>query len=317
MSQSACRSPDRRKCPCNVPKLSRGPVAWRFSTVRDSSVLVDHAAEDSVSADRRLERDNGRRVVVGRPVVAAQVWPVIVEVPGVLIEDCRGVVFVVDQDSVGALGPDAADEPLGVAVGCFRPTENALAKDGLWSHAGDPLLVPARDATPLAVLPETLQRLFRAAFVDRARNPEHRPSASEWLAALVRLRASLVACARAPDHVYSRDVSSCPWCPLDARSPSRTEGSVPAGYLRPDRSSQPPAGAAEALTEPAPTLQAAGHDIAATGAGSLPPTLPSQCRLARTPPRESASSASRRSVLRVAAWAAAVVGIGGVIGLRA
>ena len=67
-----------------------------------------------MSADRRVERDNGRRVVVGRPVVAALVWPVIVEMLDVVVEDCRGVVFVVDQDSVGALGPDAADEPFGV-----------------------------------------------------------------------------------------------------------------------------------------------------------------------------------------------------------
>lgn len=197
----------------------------------------------------------------------------------------------------------------------FRPTENALAKDGLWSHAGDPLFRPGRDATPLAVLPETLQRYFRAAFVDGARNPEHRSSASEWLAALVRLRRSLVACARAPDHVYSRDVSSCPWCALEARSPSRAEGCfVPAGYLRPHRSPRPPLGAAEAPPKPASTLQA-GHGIAATGADSLLPTLPSQGRSARTPPRESPSSASRRIVLRVAAWASAVVGIGGVIGV--
>jgi hypothetical protein len=45
------------------------------------------------------------------------VRPVVVEVSGVLVEDCRGVAFVVDEDSVGALGPDAADEPFGVAVG--------------------------------------------------------------------------------------------------------------------------------------------------------------------------------------------------------
>jgi hypothetical protein len=34
----------------------------------------------------------------------------IVKVLGVLVEDCRGVAFVVDEDSVCALGPDAADE---------------------------------------------------------------------------------------------------------------------------------------------------------------------------------------------------------------
>jgi hypothetical protein len=34
---------------------------------------------------------------------------------------CRGVAFVVDEDAVGALGSDAADEPFGVAVGSWCP----------------------------------------------------------------------------------------------------------------------------------------------------------------------------------------------------
>ena len=71
--------------------------------------------------DRSVERDDGRGVVVGWAVPAALVWSVVVEVPGVLIENCRGVAFVVDEDSVGALGPDAADEPFGLAVGSWCP----------------------------------------------------------------------------------------------------------------------------------------------------------------------------------------------------
>jgi hypothetical protein len=54
--------------------------------------------------------------VVGWAVIAALVRSVMVEVPGVLVEDGRGVAFVVDEDSAGALGSDAADEPFGVAV---------------------------------------------------------------------------------------------------------------------------------------------------------------------------------------------------------
>ena len=61
--------------------------------------------------DPSVEWDDGRWVVVGWAVPAALVRPVVVEVSGVLVEDCRGVAFVVDEDSVGALGPDAADEP--------------------------------------------------------------------------------------------------------------------------------------------------------------------------------------------------------------
>jgi eukaryotic-like serine/threonine-protein kinase len=197
----------------------------------------------------------------------------------------------------------------------LRPAETVLAKDGLWCHAGDPRLAPTPGATPLAVLPVTLQRHFRAAFVDGARNPTHRPAASEWLAALVGLRKSLVACARKPDHVYSRDLSSCPWCPPDARSLAQAERSIPAGYLRPLGCARPLSGAATARTEPASTLPA-GHDVAAVDPGHPLPTPPSQRRKPRTPPHQPGPSSRRRGGTRVAAWAAmAAVAIGGVIGV--
>jgi hypothetical protein len=47
----------------------------------------------------------------------ALMGPVLVEVPRVGIEDGPGVLFVVDQDVVGALAADTADESFGVAVG--------------------------------------------------------------------------------------------------------------------------------------------------------------------------------------------------------
>ena len=49
-------------------------------------------------------------------LVAPLVWPVVVEVAHVLVEDGAGVSFVVDQHPVGALGADAADEPFRIAV---------------------------------------------------------------------------------------------------------------------------------------------------------------------------------------------------------
>jgi hypothetical protein len=79
----------------------------------DVSALVDHSAEDSVSVDLTVERDDDGGVVVGRALLAALVWPVIVEVSGVLVHDRDGVAFVIDQDPVSALWPDAADEPFG------------------------------------------------------------------------------------------------------------------------------------------------------------------------------------------------------------
>jgi hypothetical protein len=195
----------------------------------------------------------------------------------------------------------------------LRPAEAVLAKDGLWCHAGDPRLAPAPGATPLAVLPVTLQRHLRSAFVDGARDPSCRPAASEWLAALVDLRKSLVACARRSDHLYRRDLSSCPWCPPDARSPVRPERPVPAGYLRPLGSAGTLPGAATARPAPASTIPA-GHDVAVVDSGPPIPTQ-SRRRIPGTPARRPGPSSSRRSGTRVAVWAAtAAVAVGGVIG---
>jgi hypothetical protein len=59
----------------------------------------------------------------------------IVEVLGVLVEDYRGVAFVVDEDPVGAFGPDA-DEPFGVAVGSWGPRWNLHHFDALGGEHG-------------------------------------------------------------------------------------------------------------------------------------------------------------------------------------
>jgi len=73
-----------------------------------------------VASDRGIEGDHGGWIV-GRWVLAqALVWAVVVEVAHVLVENSMGVSFVVDQQSVGAFGADAADEPFCVAVGPHR-----------------------------------------------------------------------------------------------------------------------------------------------------------------------------------------------------
>jgi DNA-binding helix-hairpin-helix protein with protein kinase domain len=194
-----------------------------------------------------------------------------------------------------------------------RPAERVLAQDGLWSYAGDPRLGPHPDAVPLTVLPETLQRYFRAAFVDGARNPHARPPAQEWLTALVRLREALVTCAREPSHVYGHHLPSCPWCPPGAQSPYRADNSIASRYTRPQRSPRVSATATATLPNPAPTLPADG-DITPAGTDPTPPALLTGRRPPHTPPPRPAPSRRHRSALRVAAWAAvAVVGIGGAI----
>jgi hypothetical protein len=116
-------------------------VSWGFGVGSGgSSVFVDHSAENLVAADWGVDRHDEGRVVVGRVLVASLVWPVVIEVLEVLVEDGCGVVLVVDQDTVGGLGSDAAYESLGVAVrprgvrgGIFRiwipPLANTASND--------------------------------------------------------------------------------------------------------------------------------------------------------------------------------------------
>jgi hypothetical protein len=59
---------------------------------------------------RGADVDNAVRVVFGWMLVEALVWTVLVEVAFVGGEHVSGVVFVVEEYSIGALGSDAADE---------------------------------------------------------------------------------------------------------------------------------------------------------------------------------------------------------------
>ena len=64
-----------------------------------------------------LGREGDHVGIVGRGAeLQGPVRPSGIVVPGVLGEDVQGVLLVVDQHAVGALGADAADESLGVGV---------------------------------------------------------------------------------------------------------------------------------------------------------------------------------------------------------
>lgn len=91
-------------------------VSGRKHPSLHSPVLVDQSAEDSVTSDRGVTVDDGRGIVTGWALVEALVRPVVVEMALVLVEDGAGVSFVVDQEPVGALRTDTADESLGIAI---------------------------------------------------------------------------------------------------------------------------------------------------------------------------------------------------------
>jgi hypothetical protein len=123
---SPCRPTDPRHCArpcgpcsvaCGVPKLDAQLLTRCFlAELGGSSVFVDQSAEDLVASDRGAERDHGGGVVGWWVLAQALVRAVVIDMAYVLVENGAGVSFVVDQQPVGALGADAADEPLCVAV---------------------------------------------------------------------------------------------------------------------------------------------------------------------------------------------------------
>jgi hypothetical protein len=80
-------------------------------------VFVDHTAEYPVTSDQAVEGQGGWSVLLAGGALVESLMPSLrVVVPSVLGQDSGGVVFVVDQDTVGALAAEGAHEPLGVTV---------------------------------------------------------------------------------------------------------------------------------------------------------------------------------------------------------
>jgi hypothetical protein len=102
---------------CGVPKLDAQLLTRCFlAELGGSSVFVDHAAEDSMASDRGAEWDHGGGVVGWWVLAQALVRAVVIEMAHILVEHGEGMSLVVDQQSVGALFADAANEPFGVAI---------------------------------------------------------------------------------------------------------------------------------------------------------------------------------------------------------
>jgi hypothetical protein len=72
-----------------------------------------------MASDRDVEAGHGGWIMVGRMLVEASMRPVIVEMAHIPVNDCAGVSLVVNQQPVGALLANAANEPFG--IGWRRP----------------------------------------------------------------------------------------------------------------------------------------------------------------------------------------------------
>ena len=89
-----------------------------------------------------------------------------------------------------------------------QPDALSLAKFGHWAGGEMSSLHTQPSAPPVSFLPVPIRRLFARAFTEGARDPERRPSAREWRAALLEIETE--SCAAG--HRYPVDCAACPWC---------------------------------------------------------------------------------------------------------
>ncbi len=101
-----------------------------------------------------------------------------------------------------------------------QPHALDLAKSGCWAGGPGSPLTPHPLAPPVSFLPADLVRLFGRAFTDGARDPELRPSATEWRRALRDV--GTTTCRRGTHHIPV-DTSVCPWCAVDSERVRRRQ----------------------------------------------------------------------------------------------
>lgn len=110
----------------------------------------------------------------------------------------------------------------GAAVADANSTEAKIAL-GLYPYelGSDPQyagrLYPPAFAPPYHVMPEQLRMLARRCFVDGLANERARPTAKEWYDALGKESARCQTCDKSNDHIFSEELTACPWCELSDR----------------------------------------------------------------------------------------------------
>ncbi|MGV0715509.1 hypothetical protein ABQE93_08900 [Mycolicibacterium sp. XJ662] len=92
-----------------------------------------------------------------------------------------------------------------------QPDALTLAKAGQWAGGPGSALHSHPLAPSVDFLPDQIQALFIRAFTDGARDPEARPTATEWRQALHMVRVGN--CARG--HQIPIEAPHCPWCVID------------------------------------------------------------------------------------------------------
>ena len=99
-----------------------------------------------------------------------------------------------------------------------QPTAMALARNGFWAGGPSSPLRTHPLAPPITFLPSEIQQMFVRAFTHGAHDPQLRPTAAEWRAALSGIRVRVCDHGR---HQVPVDCQACPWCAIDTERATR------------------------------------------------------------------------------------------------
>lgn len=99
-----------------------------------------------------------------------------------------------------------------------QPTPDEYVARGLWAHTPSTLVKPSPFTAPLNIVHPQIQAYFHQCFTAGHKDPQQRPTAKQWKAALTDALDKLKPCKKKPLHYYHHDESytqstnTCYWC---------------------------------------------------------------------------------------------------------
>jgi DNA-binding helix-hairpin-helix protein with protein kinase domain len=206
-------------------------LARVFESVHAQGVVVGDISEQNIrvrpDATVTLIDCDGFQIIAGGRVFASHVGTPIWTPPELQGLELRGVVRTPNHDRFGLaqlifLLLFGGRYPF---AGCPVSADPLLPEEAVarFAFAFDPspasaLLKPPPGAPRLDAMPPHFTELFLRAFRRGSDAPNARPTATEWLDALAKLRAELASCHRWQAHVHWRGTPQCPWCGVLERS---------------------------------------------------------------------------------------------------
>jgi len=176
------------------------------------------------------------------------------------------------------------------------PVERAI-KEGRFAYGSHPeraQMTPPPHSLRLSQVPPEIAELFERAFLPPI-GPAHRPSATDWLQALERLKRSMVACGQRRGHKFAAGGTNvCPWCDI-------VHAGGPDLFV-----------SAQVLVRIEATPKASGFDLAVfwREIETLPPPMPAQPRAPVSMPRPTPAIPDDEMAW---AWATVTMGVSAVL----